>query len=204
MNWKKHWVLWLVSTLIIAYTVVVGLKNGNFLEDDYAILVILALTLLVLIFYAFFTFKLWEVQDRQSFPSVSCWLEYLPRARDTRFKIVNTSRNNVVAHVNLNAKVYNQTADFSDHYNGKRSWHLTPGELVDGHFSIDDPLSKVGQTFQQMKMARQSSNHNIQLTLEIEVKYSVLKGNKPVEPLYENPIKKYYFNFDVEDWVYDV
>lgn len=204
MNWSKTWRLWLFSILILGYTIVVGDKGGDFFRNDYAQTLVLALTLIVLIFYAFFTFKLWEVQDRQTVPTVSCWLEYRAPARDTRFKIVNTSKGNVVAYVNLNAKVYGQVVDFSDYYNGKTPWYLTPGELVDGHFLIDTLLSKVGQTFQQMKANRNPSNQDIQLTLAINVNFSLLKGNKPIEPLYENPTKKYHFNFDAEVWVYDV
>lgn len=197
---------------------------------DIGTLLILGFTLIALIFYAASTHEIADVDKRTyeegKLPVVSLTISPKPNTQenyDTRVKLLNLSNYNLEAFVNLNLKVNGKPIEHSPAYSGKQAWFLTAHQRINGHFHITDVLSKAGTNVGEMEANRFYSPGNVknQLSMCIEVCYrgmtrevfppntwphesSKSKYKDSFTKILANPVQKWYFNFSINSWVYDI
>ena len=85
----------------------------------------------------------------------------------------------------------------SNEYSGKKPWPITSNQVIDGHFYISEILKKKNKTIEEIKKETVPDNINLQLTMEVDVKY---KGITKVE--IANPIQKHCFDFNKNTWIF--
>ena len=169
-------------------------------------LVILAITLAVLIVYAWDTRRIanateqkWEEERRPKL------LYEMPLARqDARdekvmFRLINPSNYFVKARVNLNFKIYGDPVEYHPIYDGKEIWLVYPGQMSQGWYSIGTLLGKKGKTSEQMLQERTESNKTQQLTCDLQIDFTSETGYSR-----QYPPRHHYFDFERWAWIPDL
>ena len=192
MNKLNKNIIRIFFALIIISTICFTIKGFEPKEVDYVsigTLIILSLTLLVLIQYAYDTNRVANItRDFNLTPNVMLKLSstlLTNKEYDIGFDLLNQSSFYVKAFVNVELKCYNDSINISnDVYYGKRPWILPPNAFVHGHFHLNDNLLKPSnRTIAELKQKGEDINalsmkvkinctsiHNIDLKIP-EIKY---------------------------------
>jgi hypothetical protein len=170
---------------------------------------ILGLTLIAILLYAYFTYKILEINQAtfqwNQNPILGSYIKPQLERRNrqdgktdfkTIFHIQNFSRVHAVAKINTNPSLNGKPAIPDDKYAAKKWWYVPAGKKIGGNFSLLVLLEsqKVNLAdFQQKKMS---------LSLEIKVIYKRWEQLKD-RPLLENPPDQYYFDHNKWLWVHE-
>ena len=152
-------------------------------------LIILAVTLIVLIQYAYDTNRIANItQEFNLTPNVMHRISSANLSNkeiDIGFDLLNQSNFYVKAYVNVELKCYKDTLIIpNDVYYGKKPWNLPPNAFVHGHFHLNDVLLKDShRTIEELKQKGEdgkaltmkvnimcTSSHGIELAIP-EIKY---------------------------------
>lgn len=197
---------WVFAVLVLVLIVLVAVRSfGQPGTDilDIGTFVVVSLTLIVLIFYAYDTNRLASISqsrwDREGILTAMYSLGVADKpgeAGRTVFAIVNRSTLIIRAKVVCDIKVYGTPVTVRDSYDGTETWVAFPGETNRGWFEIAPLLEQQGKTTQQMMDEYTPENRATQLTMDLAVEFRDELGNKR-----KLPTRKYYFVF-TEEWTW--
>lgn len=164
---------------------------------------VLALTLVVLIWYAYDTNSIARVTNERWLREGVLSTTYRFQLDDnknevgkTLFRINNPSSLVVRAKVNCNFKIYGEPVSTYSAYSGKENWLIFPHQEVQGWFDIESLLQNKGKTTSMMKTEYSQANSKEQLTMRLELEFWDELGVKRVLPH-----RLYHFNFKRWDWI---
>jgi hypothetical protein len=165
--------------------------------------VILGLTLIVLVCYAYDTNSMARVTlerwMRDGVLSTTYSMELVGQkgqAGRTLFRIHNPSTLVVRARVGCNFRVYGDPVGADPLYDGKETWLVFPQQTSQGWFEIDSLLQKKGKSVAAMIGESTVVNRREQLTMVLELEFWDELGAKR-----KLPGRPHYFDFDRWDWI---
>jgi hypothetical protein len=110
-------------------------------------------------------------------------------AHITRLTLENHSRFSAKVYVDLNLKVDGNPESMGNLFTGKKAWHLSPNEAVEGHFDLNEEIINL------LEKKKNSRNKNNLLRVEVEV------WNAGISQFFRKySVKKWYFDFDEGKW----
>ena len=171
------------------------LNIGNF--------VILALTLVVLVWYAYDTNSMARVTRerwmREGVLGTTYSMELVEKKGQpgrTLFRIHNPSTLVVRARVACNFRVYGDRIAADPLYDGKDTWLLFPQQTSQGWFEIESLLQKKGKSVAAMIAECTAVNRQEQLTMVLELEFWDELGAKRTLPA-----RPHYFDFERWAWI---
>jgi hypothetical protein len=172
-----------------------ALALGNF--------VMLALTLIVLVWYAYDTNSIARVTrerwTRESVPSTTYSMQLVGDKGEvgrTLFRIHNLSTVEVRATVACNFQVYGELVSAGPAYDGADTWLVFPQQTVQGWFEIESLLQKKGRSVVAMMAESTPVNRKSQLTMLLELTFWDEFGVRR-----RLPMRPHYFDFDRWAWI---
>ncbi len=164
INKNIIWFFFALITIVTIFFTIKGFQSENVEYVSIGTLIILALTLIILLQYAYDTNRLANItQDFNLTPKVMHKLTSTllsPNEYDIGFDLLNQSSFYVNAFVNVELKCYNDCITIpNDVYYGKRPWILPPNAFVHGHFRLNDNLLKSSnRTITELKQKGEDIN----------------------------------------------
>ena len=151
----------------------------------------LVLTLVAVLFYVYYTYKL---AKEAWTPSASFILKPFPNNKyHFAFLIQNHSKIPLNCWCKLNATVNGKTISLEGFYGGQSSFDVQPLTTVMGHFNIEDNILKPGgYDLQSIKHDTDKKNFKNQLYLDIDFWYNPIGKTKEI---HRNPKQPHYFDF---------
>jgi hypothetical protein len=193
-----------VCTLAVAVLVVWSVwssKDANALAIGN--FVALALTLIVLVWYAYDTNSIARVTRerwlREGVLSTTYAMQLTGekgQAGRTLFQLHNPSTLIVRAKVACNFRLYGEPIKAGPAYDGKDVWLLFPQQVSQGWFEIDPLLQTKGKSVDAMIAERTPANSKDQLTMLLELEFWDELGMRR-----KLPARPHYFDFDRWAWI---
>lgn len=171
------------------------LAIGNF--------VVLSLTLVVLVLYAYDTNAIARVTQqrwmREGVLSTTYSLQLIGekgQAGRTLVQIHNPSTLVVRARVAFNFRIYGEPVTAGPLYDGNEVWLLFPQQMSQGWFEIESLLQMKGKTVAAMMAECTPSNRKDQLTMLLELEFwDELNARRKLPP------RRHYFDFERWAWI---
>jgi len=170
---------------------------------DIGTFVVITLTLLALIVYAYDTHSMARIDrehwKRASVLNTTYTMEGIGDVGGqgrTLFRIHNPSTLLVRAKVRCNFQVYGQSVEYHPDFNGTATWYVFPQQTSQGWFEIEPLLGRKGQTPAQMQSQRTASNRTEQLTMDLELEFRDELGNSR-----KLPARRHFFDFKEWQWI---
>jgi hypothetical protein len=169
-----------------------------------ATFVVLTLTLVALIIYAYDTNLIasmararWEREHiLESYYSMTI----VPRKDNERgrtiFLVGNPSTLMLRAKVWCHLQLYGQPIEITDDYNGQNTWYAFPQQISQGWFEIADILAKKGKTIEEIINETTEANYGKQLTMDLEIEF-----RNELEIRRRLPLRRHYFDFTDWQWI---
>jgi len=166
--------------------------------------VVLTLTLVVLVWYAYDTNSIARVTrerwERDGVLGATYAMElkgdHGKAPGRTMFAIANPSRLLVTARVNGNFRVYGDRVKSKDLYDGERKWLVFPQQVSTGWFEIESLVQMKGKSVAAMIAERTDANHQSQLTMSLELEFwDELGGHRKL------PARPVFFDFVRWAWI---
>jgi hypothetical protein len=172
-----------------------ALALGNF--------VVLTLTLIVLVWYAYDTNSIARVTrerwKREAVLSTMYSMELLGdkgQAGRTLFRIHNSSTLVVRAKVNCNLRIYDQPTSAGRPYDGTDTWLVLPQQMIQGWFEIESLLQSKGKSVAAMIAESTPANCHNQLTMFLDLEFwDELGARRKLPP------RRHYFDFERWAWI---
>jgi len=190
---EKYLFISLIISLFVVVIIIISLCFSWYQPGTF---IVLSFTLLAVIWYTYFTYRL-AVKKEQ--PTVVATIQYLRQARDVRIPLLNPTNMYAATRVWVEVKVYGQATSLGPDYSGESVWHLTPQFSIEGHFSLEKPLKQVGKDFNTMVMEANNENVTRQLRLSLKVEWMDEEGKAGGYPEH-----LWYFDFKRDGFVYQV
>ncbi len=165
--------------------------------------VILSLTLIVLVWYAYDTNSIANVTRqrwmRDGVLSAIYSMELIGKKGDagrTLFRIHNPSTLILRARVRCNFRVYGEPVECGPAYDGEDVWLVFPQQMSQGWFEIGPLLQMKGKSVAAMMTEATSANQANQLTMLLELEFWDELGSRR-----RLPSRPHYFDFDRWAWI---
>ena len=167
-------------------------------------LVVLTMTLVVLVWYAYDTNAIARgTRDRWAREGIlgTTYNLTMPGASvgdagRTTFQLHNGSPLVVRARVNFNFRVYGQPVTAGALYDGRENWLVFPYQQSQGWFEVESLLSQQGRNVAGMQVEVSEENRKRQLTMVLELTFSDEFGvNRTLPP------RPHYFDFTRWAWI---
>ena len=204
------------ASLAIIMFVIIGVAVALFLYlglicADIAQYIILFLTLIAVLFYAFFTLQILEVEKDVSIwnqnpvlvSSIRPKLEtYIMNDGKSDFKtffsIRNVSRVHAIAKINIRPQVGDneKEATSNDKYSGKRWWYVPAHQSITGWFPVREILESVKTDI----CAFESKSIPLKLSIKVIYKRWEQRGEKQ---MLGNPPQIWYYDHSKGYWVHE-
>jgi hypothetical protein len=176
-------------------------KDATALEIGH--FVILVLTLIVLVWYAYDTNSIARVTRerwlRDGVLSTTYSMQLTGdkgQAGKTLFQLHNPSSLIVRARVACNFRVYGEPIKAGPVYDGEDVWVLFPQQMSQGWLDVGTLLQAKGKSVAAMIAERTPANANDQLTMMLELEFwDELGGRRKL------PARTHYFDFDRWAWI---
>lgn len=167
-------------------------------------LIVLTLTLIVLVWYAYDTNTIAAVTRERWVREGILATTYnlaLPGASvgdsgRTIFQLTNGSPLVVRARVNFNFKVYGQPISAGPLYDGSEKWVLFPHQMSQGWFEVATLLNQVGKDVRSVQLEASDVNYRQQLTMVLELQFWDEFGVSRALPP-----RPHYFDFKRWAWI---
>ena len=191
--------------IVLSAVYIVKLSSGKPDKDilEIGTFVVLTLTLIVLVFYAYNTNLLasigqlrWERESILNATYEMVEINDTGEAGRTLFRIKNPSTLIIRAKVWCDFKIYGSNVEAVDDFNGKNTWLLFPQQTSQGWFEIAPLLEKKGKTPHQMIQEYTSGNRTTQLTMDLTIEFRDELSQKR-----RLPTRKHYFAFNELRWI---
>jgi hypothetical protein len=170
---------------------------------ELASFIVLALTLIVLVWYAYDTNTIARVTQHkwlnEGGVNVTYALQLDPQkgsAGRTAVQLYNLSTLIVRARVNFNFRIYGQAVSAGGLYDGKDVWLLFPQQSTQGWFEVEELAQKRGKTVVTMMSESTPANRKEQLTMVLELEFWDDLGARR-----KLPGRPHYFDFDRWAWI---
>lgn len=164
---------------------------------------ILALTLIVLVWYAYDTNSIARVTRerwmREGVLSTTYSIELIGdkgQAGRTLFRIHNPSTLVVRARVACNFQVYGEPIKAGGPYDGEEAWLVFPQQVIQGWFELESLLQNKGKSVTAMIVESTPVNRKNQLTMFLELEFWDELGARRTLPA-----RAHYFDFDRWAWI---
>ncbi|MBW8039595.1 MAG: hypothetical protein FVQ85_06305 [Planctomycetes bacterium] len=204
---EKKIVIYIIVLLIVlsAFYIFFKLSCGETEKDilEIGTFVVLTLTLIALIFYAYYTNQLasiaqarWERENVLNATYEMAGTDDIGRAGRTLFRITNRSPFIIRAKIWCEFKIYDSPVEVKDEFNGTNIWLVFPQQMSQGWFEIAPLLAQKGKTVQQMKEEYASDNRTTQLTMDLTIEFRDEIGNRK-----RLPTRRHYFAFNDWRWI---
>jgi hypothetical protein len=171
------------------------LALGNF--------VMLTLTLVVLVWYAYDTNSIARVTKerwmREGVLSLIYSMELIGKKGDagrTLFRIHNPSTLVVRATVKCNFRIYGDPVKYAPAYDGEEVWLVFPQQVSQGWFEIQSLLQRKGKTVAAMIEESTPVNRENQLTMLLELEF-----RDELDSTRRLPSRRHYFDFGRWAWI---
>jgi hypothetical protein len=109
--------------------------------------IVLSITLLVLIRYAFDTYNIakinYKMWEQGAFLGVTYNINFIENNCRTIIRIINTSNLSITATVNCNLKINDIEIQSYPQFDGTRKWKIQPMESVQEWFELEDLFKKI-------------------------------------------------------------
>lgn len=191
------------SVFVLSFIVYVTWKapSGNLLE--LATFVVLAVTLVVLLWYAHDTHVIaratHERWQREGVLGAGYEIQITGSQGDagrTLLRLHNPSRLVVRARMNCNFRVYGERVTSGPLYDGSERWLVFPQQISQGWVEIESLLQMKGKSVAQAIAERTSANYKEQLTMLFELEFTdELDGVRRLPP------RHHYFDFVRWAWI---
>jgi hypothetical protein len=195
------------AVIVVAITTIVAIhalrsENPNFLNIGG--FVVLALTLVVLIWYAYDTNSIARVTRERWLREGVLGTTYEMILADkkkgkegrTLFRIRNPSTLLVRAKVSCNFRVYGDAVTAGPAYDGKDIWLLFPQQVSQGWFAVETLAQQKGKSITAMMAECTPTNRTTQLTMVLELEFWDELGAKR-----KLPSRPHYFDFQRWAWI---
>jgi hypothetical protein len=166
-------------------------------------LVVLSLTLIVLVWYAYDTNSIANITRqrwiRDGVLSAMYSMELIGKKGDagrTLFRIHNPSTLIVRARVACNFRVYGEPVKCGPAYDGEDVWLVFPQQISQGWFEIESLLQMKGKSVALMITEATAANQANQLTMLLELEFWDELGSTR-----RLPARPHYFDFDRWAWI---
>lgn len=170
---------------------------------EIATFVVLALTLTVLVAYAYDTNSIAKVTldrwKRENILSVTYEMHVADQKGGpghTVFRIHNPSKLVVLAKVRCNFRLYDDPVADNPAYDGSETWNAFPQQTTEGWFEIQPLLLKKGKTVAQMIAELTPASRTQQLTMDLEIEFRDELGETRILPW-----RRHYFDFGLWTWI---
>ena len=191
-----------VMTLMIVISIIAfWTEESSLLEIGSFI--ILSITLMVLIWYAYDTNTIAKVTQerwkRDGVLSTTYTMELTGKKGEvgvTYFRIHNPSTLIVRAKVNCNFNIYGEPVSAGGPYDGTENWLAFPQQITIGWFEIQSLLLKKGKTVAIMISEFSQTNRKEQLAMDLELEFWDELDNRRLLPK-----RLHYFDFDRWAWI---
>lgn len=170
---------------------------------DIGSFIVLSLTLVVLIRYAYDTNSIARITrekwQREGVLNTTYSFQLIGTKGDagrTQVQLHNPSTLVVRASLNCNFKVYGENVKYADPYSGEENWLLFPQQMSQGWFEIETLLQKKGKTVAAMITEYNQEIAKKQLTMTLELEFwDELGAERKLPP------RPHYFDFDRWVWI---
>ncbi len=188
---------------ICIYVAIQELSSKSPNLTDLANLIVLTLTLVVLIWYAYDTNTIAKITLDKWIREGILGTTYEIKMPDasvgdsglTFFSLTNSTTQLIRANVNLNLKVYNNHVSAEALLDGSNNWLVYPLQTSKLSFEIETLLKKVGKSVKELQAETTTENRKNQLTMVLELTFTdefATKRTLPARP----------HHFDFKDWVW--
>ena len=191
------------SLVILNLVLVVALfflEGKDFLQK--ATLIVLICTLIIIIWYAFETRRMANIQEKDYLERKKPLLSVnLVSDKDVIFKsvfqLVNHKPLFTTVRVYATFKYGAKDIYISDHYNGKRQWIIQPSSQISAPLPIAESIKKTFDDEVIPNILERNKNVplNVKITLDYESEMGEGRKNRPI---------KYYYEFSKQTWVLNV
>jgi len=165
--------------------------------------VIVALTLIVLVWYAYDTNSIARITRerwlREGVLSTTYALQLTGQKGEvgrTLFQLHNPSSLVVRARVACNFRIYGESIKAGPVYDGEDVWLLFPQQMSQGWFEIESLLQAKGKTVATMIAECTPNNKKTQLTMTLDLEFWDELGIRR-----KLPSRPHYFDFDRWAWI---
>jgi hypothetical protein len=176
-------------------------------KDSFALgigsFVVLALTLIVLVWYAYDTNSIARITRerwmREGVLSTTYEMDLVGTKGDagrTLFRLHNPSTLVVRARVACNFRLYGDPITAGPLYDGQQTWLLFPQQAIQGWFEIDSLLQTKGRSIPSMIADCTPVNRENQMTMLLELEFWDELGTRR-----RLPARHHYFDFDRWGWI---
>jgi len=215
---------YLVLAAIGIGLVAIGVVVASFFDDGDVMLqrgtfIVLTLTLLALLRYAFDTYTMASVSkmrwDEESIlgayyeMTMAQWtgkydappniieLDGFQVSERVLFTLLNDSKAFLRVRVWCNFKINGEPVDFRDEYCGREIWNVYPMQRSTGWFLLSQVLALKGKTIANMIEERTDENRKQQLTMDLRLEY----GAPELGRSRELPARRHFFDFKQWNWI---
>lgn len=197
------WAIIICIAAISLFIIFITLQKPEYNIISLGSFIVLALTLIALIFYAFDTNTIARITklkwEQESVLSATYTIEmYTGTVNSDKvlFRLTNPSKTFIKAKVNCNFKINGKSVNFSKPYSGEEIWILFPHQVSQGWFRISDILKLDNKTIENMKTEYQDNNRSTQLTMDLEIEFRDEFGQKR-----SLPKRRHFFEFKNWLWI---
>lgn len=207
---RKAMFLVCISLVIVVFVFLGILLYQGCVSSELAQYVVLGLTLIVVLVYAYFTYRSFDVHQAEFQWSQNPVLVSMLRQdlnkytrRDgkvdfqTFFFVRNLGRTHAVARININPKVDGKPAKSNDAYAGIRWWYVPGHKSIRGWFSFLEILESANINLVDFEQKQFS------FRLEIKVVYKKWEQTQE-KPMLENPPDVYYYDHNKKIWIPEI
>ena len=191
------YVLIIFSTLILITTSITIIWSGRWNVAN-ATLLILSLTLIALIFYAYETHVIASLTNARWERDNILNTTYSMTMANNRvlFVITNSSNLLVRAKVRCNLMVYGDIVESNEAFDGKTTWYIFPQQLNRRWFEIIPLLSQKGKSLESIMSETTEENRKKQLTMDLEIEFRDELANTR-----KLPKRRHFFDFKEGHWI---
>jgi hypothetical protein len=182
-DWKD----WVNPLIVVLVTWIIAKIAWFFNSGRYGLFISIMTLYFIIIGSILFVTTSSNVKPKLKFSGKLDFISH--RAHITRFTLENHSRFSAKVYVDLNLKVDGNPESKGNLFTGKKAWHLSPNEAVDGHFDLNEEIINL------LEKKKNSRNKNNLLRVEVEV------WNAGISQFFRKySVKKWYFDFDEGKW----
>lgn len=196
-------VLFAIVVSIVGTIVVWKALRSNSDVLEIGSFVILALTLVTLIWYGYDTNSIARVTrerwNREGVLSTTYSMQLMGQKEEkgrTVFQLHNPSQLVVRAKVTCNFRLYGNPVEAGNLYDGHEAWLLFPQQTSQGWFEIESLLAKKGKNVGQMIAESTPGNQKDQFTMDLQLYFSDELGATRTLPT-----RRHYFDFKRWQWI---
>lgn len=183
-----------ICVTLVAFIITLLVLKFNWIQQG--TFLILSLTLIGVIWYAYFNFL--QVRKKNN-PVLSVEIKYISETNDVRVLVRNLCDQYLETEIILTFNINGTITNIGPEYTGEIKWNLTPYIVIDGHFPLNRPIKNAGFTYDELKELADQVNPTKLYQFSQQAKWKNEDGIKG-----EYPPHYWYYDFLKDKIVYQV